>query len=79
MPTPDDAERHTRLHETTSGFSNQFNLQGNWTHQFEVKKTKSKDFYLNDKDTIKLPTMTQMNTFKYGESEELDAKVSSFS
>lgn len=45
-------------------------FKGDWTHQFDKKKTRDADFRLTDGSTIPVKMMTQKNKFRYYQSSD---------
>ncbi|XP_075970412.1 antichymotrypsin-2-like [Anticarsia gemmatalis] len=49
-------------------------FKGNWKKRFDVFFTRDLDFFSSKDNTSAIPMMYQRDDFKYGESDELDAK-----
>ncbi|XP_075970415.1 antichymotrypsin-2-like [Anticarsia gemmatalis] len=49
-------------------------FKGNWKKKFKKSLTRNLDFFISKDKTSTIPMMYQRRDFKYGESDELDAK-----
>ncbi|KAM3962958.1 antitrypsin isoform 2-T2 [Aphomia sociella] len=61
--------------DTRAVLVNAIYFKGSWKEKFNKDHTSDRDFHVTKDKTIKVPTMYKEDTFLYGESEELDAKL----
>ncbi|CAG4937186.1 unnamed protein product [Colias eurytheme] len=55
--------------------ANAIYFKGDWKIPFHAKKTKLKDFYVNENITVSVNMMNQINKFNYGNLDSINAKV----
>lgn len=67
---PDSLNALTRL-----VLVNAIYFKGDWKHKFDKALTTKQPFYLNDEDKVDVDMMHITKNFRYGENEELDAKI----
>jgi serpin B len=65
----DDLDEDTRL-----VLINAMYFHGNWDSKFEKYATRKRDFFLNNNDKVEIDMMEQTHSYKYYESQELNAK-----
>lgn len=68
--SPDSLDDLTRL-----VLVNAIYFKGNWANKFDKSKTKKQPFYLDDNNKIDVDTMHITKKFRFGENENLDAKI----
>ncbi|CAH2992081.1 unnamed protein product [Chilo suppressalis] len=61
--------------DTRSVLVNAIYFKGSWKDKFDSKMTADRDFHVTKDKTIQVPTMFKNGDFKFGYSEELDAKL----
>ncbi|CAG9785172.1 unnamed protein product [Diatraea saccharalis] len=61
--------------DTKAVLVNAIYFKGTWKKKFDSRLTRDRDFHVTKDKTIKVPTMAKSDDFKYGYSQELDAKL----
>ncbi|CAB3243946.1 unnamed protein product [Arctia plantaginis] len=61
--------------DTAAVLVNAIYFKGNWQTPFKEYGTHDRDFFVTKDQNIKIPMMHQTDSFKFGDSDELDAKL----
>ncbi|GBP43708.1 hypothetical protein EVAR_29689_1 [Eumeta japonica] len=61
--------------DTGAVLVNALYFKGSWKSKFDKALTTNRDFHVSADKTIKVPTMHKTDNFKYGQSDELNAKL----
>ncbi|CAB3243948.1 unnamed protein product [Arctia plantaginis] len=65
----------TLIKDTAAVLVNAIFFKGNWQIQFKEYMTRDRDFFVTINQKLTIPMMHQSERFKYGDSNELDAKL----
>ncbi|CAH0749795.1 unnamed protein product [Diatraea saccharalis] len=61
--------------DTKAVLVNAIYFKGSWKNKFNPEATQDRDFHVTKDKTIQVPTMFKNGNFKFGYSQELDAKL----